>query len=292
MLHSTRGMEQGDFMTIQIMIVGDDATDHSPIEAGIRMFLPDAVVVHTYGAASALDHLHEPINVEKYLPDLIIATVNMSGHGGWALVSALRAEEGLSLIPVIMTAMEMSRDPESSFQALASLHGIAGALQKPIETESLMVALRRIFPEHFPMVRFLVANDDPNIVHGVLKRTRSWLGVLGYEDVRTVTNSAGVFALLDVEPSLGGLIVGMRNPETLYRLLDDIREREIRRHLPILVMADKDDLEFRRWVIERGATGFIDLPLIQPGFSAAIKAVFGEPPAVYAPRTRARQLAD
>ncbi len=76
-------------------------------------------------------------------PDLILSDVRMPDMDGWGLISALKRDECLQHIPVIMVTSE----PTEGVRTLANYYGAAGYVKKPVnpqELQAAIVAARRI----------------------------------------------------------------------------------------------------------------------------------------------------
>jgi CheY-like chemotaxis protein len=74
-------------------------------------------------------------------PDLILLDMMMPGLDGWRFLERRRRDAALSAVPVIITTALGIASPEWA----ASL-GAAACLRKPIETEELVQAVRRLLP--------------------------------------------------------------------------------------------------------------------------------------------------
>ncbi|MFA9262864.1 MAG: response regulator, partial [Undibacterium sp.] len=269
-------------MSIRVMIVDDDATQHAILEGAIRRLLPEAVVIHALGVVPALAHLRESAGTKKSLPDLIITDLNMPALSGWQFCAILKADEKLCAIPVIMATTEASFDPTSDFQLLVKERVIAGVVRKPVSLEAMKTALRAVFPILFPPPQFLVIHDEPRLLSGALKDIRGWLQyLLKYPPPLTTNQAHGAITLLGAGLGVDAVIVGMEDPEALHAFLRKVREREEWRDLPIIVIADPADVEGQRRSVEVGATGFIATPLnanVRATNAELVKTFIDHPP--------------
>ena len=86
----------------------------------------------------AVDPLHEPLErIAQIAPDAILLDVMMSQVGGWDILQRLKADPGLSQIPVIVCSV--LDEPE-----LAASLGAAASLRKPVRRAQLLECLGRV----------------------------------------------------------------------------------------------------------------------------------------------------
>jgi CheY-like chemotaxis protein len=75
--------------------------------------------------------------MESDPPDLILSDVRMPGMDGWGLLHAVKQDERLRHIPVIMVTSE----PTEGVRVLAEHGGAAGYVKKPVVLRELSAAI-------------------------------------------------------------------------------------------------------------------------------------------------------
>ncbi len=77
-------------------------------------------------------------------PDFIILDIQLLDISGFEVLPLIRASEGCSEMPVIaMTSYAMSGDRERLLRA-----GCTGYIEKPIDPETVVTAIRKILGDH------------------------------------------------------------------------------------------------------------------------------------------------
>ena len=159
-------------------------------------------------------------------PRVITLDLLMPGMDGWEVLGALKAQEDLAHIPVVMlTILDEKR--------IGFALGAAEYLTKPIERDRLVSVLRRYGQE--PGLPVLVVEDD--------EATRSVLGRALSGEGRTVREAAnGRIALTFLEKEIPGLILlDLMMPEMDgFELLAALRERPDWEKIPVVVITAKD----------------------------------------------------
>lgn len=167
-------------------------------------------------------------------PDVITLDVMMPGRDGWSVLSALKADNELDEIPVVMVTM---LDDKSIGYAL----GAADYLVKPIERERLVRVLSRFNPERGGLA--LVVEDEPEI-REVIKRQLERSGWT----VHTAENGRRALDELEREcPDV--VLLDLMMPEMDGFEVADIMRLEPRwQNIPIVVVTamDLDEADRRR----------------------------------------------
>jgi CheY-like chemotaxis protein len=157
-------------------------------------------------------------------PDAITLDVMMPGMDGWAVLTALKGDEGTASIPVVMLTM---LDDRSLGYAL----GATEYITKPVDRERLVAALapyRRELP-------VLVVDDDLDL-RALLRRMleREGYAVAEAEDGRAaleqVRQRAPGAILLDL------MMPGMDG----FEFLEELRRDEGSRGVPVIVITARD----------------------------------------------------
>jgi len=117
-----------------ILIVEDD----KDLAKGLRIRL-EANGYDTIWASDANLGIDKVINE---LPDLILLDLGLPDDNGFVMIKKLEARESLSSIPVIVVT---GRSPEV-YKEAALIAGATGYLQKPIDNDELLAAIRKALP--------------------------------------------------------------------------------------------------------------------------------------------------
>ncbi len=99
-------------------------------------------------------------------PDVITLDILMPGLDGWEVLAALKADEGLAAIPVVVVTIVDERNAGFAL-------GAAEYLQKPIERTQLLEALRRAVRDRGADEALLAPHDDDAARAAVLADVRS-----------------------------------------------------------------------------------------------------------------------
>jgi DNA-binding response OmpR family regulator len=78
----------------------------------------------------------------KELPDLILLDLGLPDDNGFVMLKKMEERESLSCIPVIVVT---GRSPEV-YKEPALIAGAKGYLQKPIDNDELLAAIRKALP--------------------------------------------------------------------------------------------------------------------------------------------------
>ena len=159
-------------------------------------------------------------------PTVITLDLLMPGMDGWEVLGALKAQEELAQIPVVMLTI-------LDEQRIGFALGAAEYLTKPIERDRLVAVLRRYGRETGRPV--LVVEDD--------EATRTVLGRALSGEGRVVREAAnGRIALSYLEKEIPGLILlDLMMPEMDgFELLAALRERPEWERIPVVVITAKD----------------------------------------------------
>jgi CheY-like chemotaxis protein len=150
----------------------------------------------------------------------------MPGMDGWEVLGALKAEDDLAHIPVVMlTILDEKR--------IGFALGAAEYLTKPIERDKLVAVLRRYGAD--PGLPVLVVEDD--------EATRNVLGRALSGEGRVVREAAnGRIALDCLEREIPGLILlDLLMPEMDgFELLAALKDRPEWEKIPVVVITAKD----------------------------------------------------
>jgi signal transduction histidine kinase len=111
---------------ITILLVEDDEA--------VRQTLADMLEVHGFGVVAATNGLEGLAVAKREAPSLIITDVQMQGMTGFELIAALRVDEALHSIPVIVISAKVDRATTRRGMEL----GAADFITKPFSEDELI----------------------------------------------------------------------------------------------------------------------------------------------------------
>ena len=129
-----------------VLIVDDDPS--------IRLGLHVRLKANNYEVIFAADGIACIAEARKRQPDVIILDLGLPAGDGFAVMDRLRTNDSLSLIPIIVLS---GREPRIHMDK-ALKAGAKAFLQKPIDNNQLLDAIRRVLGEKKP-VPTLVVHD-------------------------------------------------------------------------------------------------------------------------------------
>jgi len=167
-------------------------------------------------------HLAKTIN-----PFAITLDILMPGMDGWEVLQKIKSDTETSTIPVVIVSVSCDKD---TGQAL----GASGYLVKPVNDNALKLELDRI-KQNRPIQSILVADDDL-AVREQLKY------ILGNDNYSVCTATNGEEALDAVNRlSPDAVILDLMMPKMDgFEVLEHLKENEINRDLPTIVLTSKD----------------------------------------------------
>ena len=269
-------------MSARVLVVDDILPNVKLLEAKLSSEYYD--VITAYNGAEALE------KVKSGTPDIVLLDVMMPGMDGFEVCRRLKDDPATTHIPVVMvTALT---DAEDRVRGLES--GADDFLSKPINDTALMARVRSL-------VRLKMTIDEWN----TRENTATQLGVSGEQitpmsessehakiliiedqdfeiekfnevlavdnpDITTVTNGPEAIQNLaqDIE-SFDLLIVSLNlREEDGLRLTSHLRSNEKTRSIPILMIANEEDMERVARGLEMGAHDYILRPVDRNEFLA------------------------
>ena len=115
----------------KILVVDDSKLLHRMFEMMLRQY----PLVHAYDGKEALERLSESKDV-----DLVLLDMNMPRMNGLELLEAMKADERMKRIPVVLVTTEGSDDQtQRGLQA-----GAAAYVKKPFRNEELIAVVQRL----------------------------------------------------------------------------------------------------------------------------------------------------
>jgi two-component system, chemotaxis family, chemotaxis protein CheY len=115
----------------KILVVDDSKLLHRMFEMMLRQY----PLVHAYDGKEALERLSESKDV-----DLVLLDMNMPRMNGLELLEAMKADERMKRIPVVLVTTEGS--DEQTQRGLEA--GAAAYVKKPFRNEELIAVVQRL----------------------------------------------------------------------------------------------------------------------------------------------------
>jgi DNA-binding response OmpR family regulator len=170
----------------------------------------------------------EGVKLAKQLrPDVITLDVLMPGMDGWAVLRALKSDDEVSQIPVIMITMV---DDQEMGHAL----GAADYLPKPIDRERLASILRKYQRPSLPN-NLLIVEDDAT-TRELMRRT---LEQDGWTVAEAENGRLGLECVERLVPNL--ILLDLMMPEMDgFEFLEELRKDTSWRAVPVIVVTAKD----------------------------------------------------
>lgn len=125
-----------------ILLVEDEPADAHLVRTAIKQCQSACNVFHVMDGVEALEFLRR--ESERYRnvpqPDLILLDLNMPRMNGREFLAAVKADENLDSIPVVvLTTSDVERDVETAYKLRAS-----GFVTKPIDMEQFIETMRQL----------------------------------------------------------------------------------------------------------------------------------------------------
>ena len=209
----------------KILVIDDDPTTHDLI----RHFLePEGFnIIATTDPEEGLRWAKE----QK--PDGIILDVIMPKMDGWAVLTRLKSDPEMSAIPVIMATVLEDH-------SIGYTLGATDYLTKPIQREKLKIILDK-YQSKLSSRLILVVDDDSNN-RSLMRRQ------LEKENWNVIEADNGKNALIQLERNSPALILlDLMMPEMDgFEVINQLRQREEWRDLPVIIVTAKDLTETDR----------------------------------------------
>ncbi len=141
-----------------ILLVEDDTGDQKLIKRSLKASKIANELHITSAAEEALEYLQkgESNNADYPMPDLILLDLNMPGMGGMDFLSALKKDELLDTIPVVvLTTSDSDHDILDSFKLQAS-----GYVKKPVSLEEFRQAMENLTDYWFVICKRVEPSKD------------------------------------------------------------------------------------------------------------------------------------
>jgi signal transduction histidine kinase/DNA-binding response OmpR family regulator len=160
-------------------------------------------------------------------PDIITLDVMMPDMDGWAVLSDLKADPELADIPVVMLTIVDNKN-------LGYALGAADYLTKPIQRDRLLAVLEKYCPPSQPAT-VLVVEDDVE-TQEIIRRL---LENVGIQVMAAENGRVALERLAEGQPGL--ILLDLMMPEMDgFQFVDHVRQHEVWRTIPIVVVTAKD----------------------------------------------------
>ncbi len=199
---------------------------------------------------------------ETEKPGLIITDYSMPGMDGMALIRALKAKESTRRIPIIMlTAKEELESEVAVIEA-----GADDYLIKPVKAKRLLARVGRFFIQQ----KKILIVDDNEDMRRLLRRL---LATPGY---RVAAAGNGKEALAFVAEEKYDLIITDFNMPEMdgMTLIRQLKSQDGTRHIPIIMLTAKEEVESEVAVIDAGADDYLTKPVNAERLKSRVKRIF------------------
>lgn len=134
----------------EILLLEDEPADAHLVRVSLKESRVHCQLHHVSDGREGLDFLqHKPPYTSAPRPDLILLDLNMPRMNGHEFLAALKADEDLRDIPVVvLTTSEVERDVEASFK-----QGAAGYITKPVDMQQFTAAIAQLSDYWFVLTR-------------------------------------------------------------------------------------------------------------------------------------------
>ena len=205
--------------TATVLVIDDDP--------GVRDLMARALAAEGLRTVAAADG-EEGLRVAREIkPDLIFLDVLMPKMDGWAVLTALKGNEKLAEIPVVM--LTIMNDTEMGYVLGASEY-----LTKPIDRDRLSNVLRKHRPNGDAGGVLVVDDDEPT--RQVIRRT---LTKQGWQVDEAQNGREALGRLQQRRPGL--ILLDLMMPEMDgFEFLSELRRNQAWAAIPVVVLTSKD----------------------------------------------------
>jgi CheY-like chemotaxis protein/anti-sigma regulatory factor (Ser/Thr protein kinase) len=201
-----------------ILVIDDDPA--------IREVLMRSLIAEGYRPLTASTGADGMQRCRETRPDLIILDVLMPQVDGWSVLAALKADEELSDIPVVVHSVRDDRE-------LGFMLGACDYLVKPVDRQRMLAVLQKHLGTGNELV--LVVEDDDATSRAVsrLVRRHGW---------RVSTAGNGVEALEEMKrESPSAIVLDLMMPEMDgFTFFEELHSHPAWREIPVVVLTARD----------------------------------------------------
>jgi signal transduction histidine kinase/CheY-like chemotaxis protein len=226
----------------RILVIDDD---QAAIEIVSAYLSHDGHIV--YGVSDSRRALDE---ARQFKPAAIILDVLMPHKDGWEVLSAMKADPELMLVPVILYSIMEE-------QKLGFYLGASAYLTKPIDEERLRNTVASLVGSNSTII---VIDDDPDALEIVSQELKH---LDGYTVITANGGKAGLERIAAIHPDL--IILDLMMPEVDgFAVLEHLEADAETRSIPVIVLTAKDLTNQERAFLNQRVNG-----LLTKGFTSA-----------------------
>jgi len=251
----------------RLLVIEDNAAEQMSITALLEH--DDIEIVTAGTGGEGLDLLNE----QRF--DCVVLDLRLPDMSGFDVLEALRSDDSLSEIPVIVfTGRELSAEEDAQLHTMARsivvkgvesperlldetslfLHRIVTEL--PVEKQQMIERLHRSDEDLVGKVALLVDDDARNIFALSSMLERKGMRVL------TAANGSEAIRLVNSTPDIAIVLMDIMMPEMDgYQTITTIRENPSFRRLPIIALTAKAMKGDREKSLEAGASEYLAKPV-------------------------------
>ena len=135
----------------EILLIEDEPADANLVRLALKENRFFGNLHHVFDGVEGLAFLRREgsQNSNAPRPDLILVDINMPRMNGCEFLSAIKADEKLAAIPVVvLTTSDTDQDIRTSYQK-----GAAGYITKPVDIDQFIEAIRQLDNYWFALVK-------------------------------------------------------------------------------------------------------------------------------------------
>ena len=202
-----------------VLVIDDDVQ--------IRDLLVDNLTRHGYRVFTAGDGRSGLEMAKLKMPDVITLDIVMGDLDGWSVLSALKNDEALCNIPVVLITIMADRD-------MGYALGAVDYITKPFDQESVVEAVRRAHLGE-DAVELLVV-DDSESSRSILKRA---LIRVGYSVLEAADGKRALEIVKTTPPA--AILLDIMMPEMNgFEFLEQLRADDTLADIPVIIVSARD----------------------------------------------------
>lgn len=135
----------------EILLIEDEPADANLVRLALKENRVFCNLHHVFDGVEGLAFLRQEGSQNSHAPrpDLILVDINMPRMNGCEFLSAIKADEKLAAIPVVvLTTSDTDQDVRTSYQM-----GAAGYITKPVDIDQFIEAIRQLDNYWFALVK-------------------------------------------------------------------------------------------------------------------------------------------
>lgn len=144
-------MDNARIQPFEILLVEDEEADANLVRIALKENKVFCNFHHVVDGVEALAYLRREGDVyrDAVRPALILLDLNMPRMNGREFLEAIKADENLKSIPVVvLTTSDVERDVVASYRL-----GAAGFITKPVDMDQFLMAIRQLDGYWFVLAR-------------------------------------------------------------------------------------------------------------------------------------------